>query len=71
MIKYLLSLFKRKEVVIETQIVVVEVLSRNAFNRLKSQLEPPIITGSDGHDTAAYRLGIQRGLSMLEKGFVQ
>jgi hypothetical protein len=71
MIKYLLSLFKRKEIVIETQVVVVEVLSRNAFNRLRSQLEPPIISGSDDPTQAAYKLGIQRGLVVLEKGYVQ
>jgi hypothetical protein len=70
-VKYITSIFKRKEVVIETKVVVVEVLSRSAFNRLKQQLEPPVIGSSDNDQSAAYRLGIQRGLSVLEKNFVQ
>lgn len=69
MIKYLKALFNigtTKEVV---KVVQVEVLSRTALNRLRSKLEPPIISGTDSSESAAYRLGIQRTLSLLERDF--
>lgn len=67
LIKYIFG----KDIVTTTEkVVVVEVLSRKALDRLKSKLEQPIISSSDGADQAPYRLGIQRALSMLEKDFV-
>lgn len=69
MIKYLKSLFKRKEIVIEYKTITVEVLSRNALDRLQRQLEPPVLSASDTEHTTAYKLGIQRALKEVEKGF--
>ena len=71
MFKSIIKYFFPTVIVVEEKVVSVEVLSRNAFNRLKGQLEQPIISGSDDPTNAAYKLGIQRALSVLEKGFVQ
>lgn len=66
LIKYL---FGSDITVITEKEVLVEVLSPNAYARLVKQLEPPIITGSDSGESAAYRLGIQRALSVVRKDF--
>lgn len=63
--------FVRKEVIYTTQVEVVkvEVLSQNAFNRLVKQLEPPVISVSDTVHTASFKLGIQRALTVIQKDF--
>lgn len=67
--KFIKYVFGKEIVTITEKVVVVEVLSTSALNRLKAKLEPPIISGSDGPEQAPYRLGIQRALSVLEKEF--
>lgn len=69
MIKYLKSLFNTKGSKEVIKVVQVEVLSRTALERLRSKLEPPIISSTDSSESAAYRLGIQRVLSMIERDF--
>lgn len=63
--------FVRKEVIYttKTEVVKVEVLSQNAFNRLVKQLEPPVVSASDTAHTAAFKLGIQRTLTVIQKDF--
>lgn len=68
-IKYIHSLFHKKKVEIVYVEVKVEVLSTSAMKRLRSQVEPPIISGSDSPQAAAYRLGIQRALLVVEEKF--
>lgn len=69
MIKFFKSLFSRKEIVYETKVITVEVLSKGAMERLKRQLEPPILSSADTAHTTGFKLGIQRALSEVEKGF--
>jgi len=63
--------FVRKEVIYTTQVEVVkvEVLSQNAFNRLVKQLEPPVVSASDTAHTTGFKLGIQRTLNVIQKDF--
>lgn len=69
MIKFIKSLFNRKEIVYETKVITVEVLSKGALERLKRQLEPPVLSASDTAHTTGFKLGIQRALAEVEKGF--
>ena len=74
MIKYLINLFKpstKVRVEIVEKVVLVEVLSPNAYSRLVKQLESPVITSSDTEHTTAYKLGIQRALTVIQKDFAR
>jgi hypothetical protein len=63
--------FVRKQVIYTTEVVRVEVLSQNAFNRLARQLEPPVVSASDTAHTTGFKLGIQRTLAQIQKDFTQ
>jgi hypothetical protein len=76
MIKFLVNVFKNifistHKVEVEVIKQYVEVLSPTAYARLERQLEPPVISGSDNDQAAAYRLGIQRALNTVRKDFAQ
>lgn len=45
-------------------------LTRGEYDRLKSQLQPSMVTTSTTQLEAAYLVGQQRVLDILEKGFV-
>lgn len=45
-------------------------LTRGEYDRLKSQLQPNVVTTSTTQLEAAYLVGQQRVLDILEKGFV-
>lgn len=72
---YFINLFKALfnistvEVEVVEKVVVVEVLSDNAYKRLEKGLESPIVSGQDTPTNAAYKLGIQRALQMVRSNF--
>lgn len=73
-----MNIFKRfikyvfgKEIITYTEkVVVVEVLSQGAFERLAKALPNSMITSSDTAHTTAQKLGVQLALTELRKNFV-
>lgn len=68
-INYVLGFFTTKHIVVEKKYVTVEVLSKGAVERLRKQLDNPIITSSDTPSTVAHKLGVQRAILVVEQGF--
>lgn len=70
-IKFITNIFTKKvEVKVVEKVVVVEVLSQGAFERLAKGLPNPIITSSDTAHTTAQKLGVQLALAELRTKFV-
>lgn len=66
---YLALMNKTMKYEVVNHTVKVEVLSNSAYSRLQRKLEQPILSGSDTSHNAAYKLGIQRSLSVVRDEF--
>lgn len=50
--------------------VIVQTLSREAYEKLASRLPNCMVTGSDSDTVAAHKLGVQLALAEIRKGLV-